>query len=194
MPTRRKLPDKLVRLEPAATALHVAEPAAAWLPANAHRGVLPVPYRHADGVDDFVHHMGAATPSELVQTERAGVPAAFVKDLAQTLQMPVSRLYAMIGLPKATAERKAAAGDAIAGSPGLAALGVARLLGMAHDIVADSTAAEAPDFDTGAWLGRWLQRPQPSLGGLAPSDIVDTPTGVQVVARLLGALQSGAYQ
>jgi len=179
---------------PASTVLRAEEPAAAPLSVGAPQPVRPISYRQARGVDDFVTHMVAATPGELVQTERAGVSAAFVKDLAQALGMPVSRLYAMIGLPKATAERKAAAGEAIAGSPGLAALAVARLLGSARDIVADSTAAEARDFDTGAWLGRWLQRPQPALGGLAPSDVVDTPTGAQVVARLLGALHSGAYQ
>jgi uncharacterized protein (DUF2384 family) len=32
------------------------------------------------------------------------------------------------------------------------------------------------------------------LGGRRPADLLDTPTGVEVVARLLGSLESGAFQ
>jgi uncharacterized protein (DUF2384 family) len=35
---------------------------------------------------------------------------------------------------------------------------------------------------------------QAGLGGRKPADLVDTPTGLAVVARLLGAVASGAYQ
>jgi putative toxin-antitoxin system antitoxin component (TIGR02293 family) len=198
MPTRRKAPTPTARRTPepgASGSLPAQEPRGPYPSMRPpHAGHRPIGYRHAQGVDDFVRHVAAATPAELVRTERSGVPAAFVKDLAVKLDIPVSHLYAMIGLPKATAERKAAAGELIAGGPGQAALALARLLGMAQALVADSTAADAPGFDTGAWLGRWLQRPQPALGGLAPADFTDTPTGQQVVARLLGAAESGAYQ
>ena len=73
-------------------------------------------------------------------------------------------------------------------------LGLVRLLGITQDMVASSTADEARDFDAPKWLGRWLERPQPSLGGRKPADLLDTPTGVEIVARLLGAVESGAYQ
>ena len=39
-----------------------------------------------------------------------------------------------------------------------------------------------------------IERPQPALGGRKPADLIDTPTGVEVVARLLGSIESGAYQ
>ncbi|HEY8707729.1 MAG TPA: antitoxin Xre/MbcA/ParS toxin-binding domain-containing protein [Burkholderiaceae bacterium] len=32
------------------------------------------------------------------------------------------------------------------------------------------------------------------MGGRKPADLIDTPTGVEVVARLLGSIESGAYQ
>ena len=38
-----------------------------------------------------------------------------------------------------------------------------------------------------------IERPQPALGGNKPADLLDTPTGLQVVSRTLGALESGAY-
>jgi len=167
-----------------------ATPLLAQEPRVAYR----VAYRHTQGVEAFVHQLRGATSMELVEAERAGVTVTFLKDLSKRLGVPVVQLYRIIGLPKATAERKAAAGESIAGSPGLAALGLARLLGIAQDIVERSTAEEAAGFDAGHWLGRWIERPQRALGGLRPADFVDTPTGVHIVARLLGAIQSGAYQ
>jgi uncharacterized protein (DUF2384 family) len=69
-----------------------------------------------------------------------------------------------------------------------------QLLGIAHDIVENSTADSAQDFDAVKWLGQWIERPQPALGGVRATDLLDTRTGVDLVARLLGAIQSGAYQ
>ena len=100
----------------------------------------------------------------------------------------------MLGVPKATAEKKAASGEVLSGSGGQAAIGMAKLLGVAQAIVANSTATDAQNFDSAAWLGQWLERPQAALGGRKPADLIDTPTGIEVVARLLGAIESGAYQ
>ena len=79
------------------------------------------------------------------------------------------------------------------GRAGLAAIGMIKLLGMAQDIVDDSTADEARSFDTVKWLGQWIERPQAALGGRKPADYLDTPTGLEIVAQLLGAIRSGAY-
>jgi uncharacterized protein (DUF2384 family) len=100
----------------------------------------------------------------------------------------------MIGVPKAPAKAKTIKNQLIAGAGGQAAIGLVRLLGMARTIVANSTAADAVDFDAARWLGKWIYRPQPSLGGRTPAEFVDTPTGFSVVSRLLGAIESGAYQ
>lgn len=52
----------------------------------------------------------------------------------------------------------------------------------------------ADGFDAVKWLGQWLERPQPALGGRRPADLMDTPTGMEMVAGLLGSIRSGAYQ
>jgi hypothetical protein len=39
------------------------------------------------------------------------------------------------------------------------------LLGLAPEILARSTAAEACGFDAARWLGEWIELPQPALGG-----------------------------
>lgn len=153
-----------------------------------------VVYRRSKGVDDFVGRVSIATPMELVEAERQGVVGIFVKDMSKAMNIPAIRMFDILGVPKATAEKKIAAGEVIRGSGGRAALGMARLLGIARSIVMNSKAPEAKDFDSAKWLGQWLERPQPALGGRRPADLIDTPTGVEVVARLLGSIESGAYQ
>jgi putative toxin-antitoxin system antitoxin component (TIGR02293 family) len=153
-----------------------------------------IAYQSTKGVDAYVRQIAAATPIQLVEIERAGVQGTLLKDLSKRMEIPSSRIFAMLGVPKATAEKKAAAGEMVAGRGGQAALGMVRLLGIADRIVANSTAKEARDFDSAKWLGQWIERAQPSLGGRKPADLLDTPTGVEVVARLLGSIESGAYQ
>ena len=151
-------------------------------------------YRPGRNFDDYVRQVVNATPMQFVEIERAGVLGTFIKDLSRRLEIPSSRIFDILGIPKATAEKKAAAGELVRGSAGQAAVGMVKLLGIAQEIVGNSTAAEAKDFDVAKWLGQWIERPQPSLGGRRPSDLLDTPTGIQVVSRLLGSIESGAYQ
>jgi len=156
--------------------------------------VIVVAYRPGRGVDDFVQQVSVATPLQLVEAERHGVAGRFLKDLSKRMEIPATRIFDMLGVPKATAEKKSAAGEVLAGSGGQAAIGVAKLIAIAQGIVANSTAEDATGFDAAKWLGQWLERPQPSLGGRKPAELVDTPTGIEVVSRLLGSIESGAYQ
>jgi putative toxin-antitoxin system antitoxin component (TIGR02293 family) len=153
-----------------------------------------VVFRPGKGIDDFVSRISTATPMELVETERQGVLGIFVKDLSKAMDIPAVRMFDILGVPKATAEKKVAAGELIKGNGGRAALGLARLLGIAGNIVANSKSPQAKGFDSARWLGQWIERPQPALGGRKPADLIDTATGVEVVARLLGSIESGAYQ
>ena len=151
-------------------------------------------YQSKTGIDVYVRQISDATPMQIVEIERKGVPGFFIKDLSKRMEIPSSRIFRILGLAKATAEKKAAAGEMIAGRGGQSAIGMVKLLGIAQRLVADSTADAAQDFDAARWLGRWIERPQPALGGRKPADLLDTPTGIQVVARLLGSIESGAYQ
>ena len=151
-------------------------------------------YQRTQGIDAYVHAIAHATPMEIVEIERQGVLGTFIKDLSKRMELPTSRVFNILGVPKATAEKKAAAGEFVSGSSGQAAVGMIKLLGIAQEIVNNSTAPEAKNFDAAKWLGQWIERPQPALGGRKPADLVDTPTGVELVARLLGSIESGAYQ
>lgn len=158
------------------------------------REVGALPYRAESSVDAYVARVARATPMELVELERNGVLGSFIKDLSGRMNLPTTRIFAILGIPRATAEKKAAAGEHVSGSGGQAALGMVKLLGIAQHMASQSTAVEAADFDAAAWLGAWIERPQPSLGGRRPADLLDTPTGIELVARLLGSIESGAYQ
>ena len=68
-----------------------------------------------------------------------------------------------------------------------------QLVAMAQKIVDNSTAPEAEGFDTAAWLDRWIQLPQPALGGRRPIELMDTAPGYKAVARTLGAIESGVF-
>jgi len=151
-------------------------------------------YQRNKGVDAYVRAVSSATPMEIVEIERQGVQGTFIKDLSKRMDLTTSRIFTILGVAKATAEKKAAAGELVTGRGGQAAIGMIKLLGIAQDIVENSTAPEAKHFDAAKWLGQWIERPQPSLGGRKPADLIDTPTGVEMVARLLGSIESGTYQ
>lgn len=153
-----------------------------------------ITYTHTKGVYAFVTSVAKATPMEIVEVERHGIDSIFLKDLSKLMDIPAVRIFDIVGIPKATAEKKVAAKEPIKGAGGQAALGLARLLAIAKNIVENSTAAEAKDFNVAKWLGQWIERPQPVLGGRKPADLIGTPTGLDMVARVLGAIESGAYQ
>ena len=153
-----------------------------------------VAYAPGLGLDNYLRAVAQATPMAVIDIEREGVPGLFIKDLSRRMAIPTSRFFAILGLPKATAEKKAAAGELVNGSSGQAAVGITRLIGIAQAIADQSTSSAAENFDAAKWLGRWIESPQPALGGRKPADLVSTPTGLEIVSRLLGAMESGAYQ
>ena len=151
-------------------------------------------YQRNKGVDAYVRAVDGATPMEIIAIERQGVPGTFIEDLAKQMDLPTSRMFNILGVSRATVKKQVAAGETIDGCAGQSALRMIKLLGIAQDLVSNSTALEAKNFDSTQWLGQWIERPQPALGGRKPADLIDTPTGVEIVARLLGSIESGAYQ
>jgi putative toxin-antitoxin system antitoxin component (TIGR02293 family) len=142
----------------------------------------------------YVAQVAAHTPTELIELERQGVSGAFISTIAARMHLSAAQVLALIGVPKATAARKTAPDAVFSGGSGYLALGLLRLLEIADDLAANSTAESSEAFDAGLWLGQWIERPQPALGGKKPAELLDTPTGIETVARLLGAIQSGAFQ
>lgn len=145
------------------------------------------------GVVNFLHRLLHARPTQIMDAERSGVSARLLKDLATEIDIPLARLYKYLGVSKATVEVKAPRNEPLTGTGGQQTLALARLLNQARGIVARSKAPEARGFDASRWFGTWLETPQPALGGRTPAEFLDTPTGIETVARTLGAIESGAY-
>lgn len=161
-------------------------------PSTAH-ALREAPAAYA--VPAFVDEIARASTRRLIELEREGVPVSLLKEFSARLGMPAERIYSMLGVSKSTAALKArSARPIIEGSGAYATIALGRLLATAQGIVADAETAEARDFDTAEWLGRWLETPQPALGGARPAELIGTPTGAEAVSRVLGALVSGAYQ
>lgn len=107
------------------------------------------------------------------------------------MELPTSYIAVILGISKGTALRKIAAGELVDGRP---IVGLVKLLALAQTIVDESTSIDVENFDTVKWLGQWIVRPQAALGGAKPAELLDTTTGITLVAKVLGAIRSGAYQ
>ncbi|SHE49944.1 Uncharacterized conserved protein, DUF2384 family [Thermomonas hydrothermalis] len=136
-----------------------------------------------------------ATPMERVKLERRGVPAEIIKVLLTEFGMTTGAVQKLAGIPKSTYTKKIREKAPFAGTPGQSVIGLLDLVNMVEDMLKDMPdMAVPPGFSAEKWVAEWVERPQPALGGVAPIDIMDTPTGRASVMKLLGSLQSGAYQ
>jgi uncharacterized protein (DUF2384 family) len=153
-----------------------------------------ISYDQSKGVDFYVRAISQATPMEMVAMERQGVPIAFLQDLFRRMKLGPARFSEILGVPKAKAEKNGISGYLVTGLSGQKALGMIKLIAIAQNIVQNSTAAGAVDFDAAEWFGQWIDQPQTAIGGRRPSELLDTPTGMSLIARVLGSMESGAYQ
>ena len=132
-----------------------------------------------------------ADPMDRVTLVKAGVPAADFVELASDMKMTKERLASTLGLARATVDRKIRDNKVLSPDESSRLLGMASLVGQVQSLVAES--GQAQDFDAGAWLSDWLERPVPALGGRRPAELMDTPEGQGIVSRLVAQMQSGAY-
>jgi putative toxin-antitoxin system antitoxin component (TIGR02293 family) len=128
---------------------------------------------------------------ERVQIVKSGVPAGYVKVLSANMSMPIERFYHTTGLVRPTVDRKIRASKLLNQDESERVIGIARLIGQAQDLVRES--GNVDQFDAGRWVGGWLQKPLPALGGRSPDEFMDTVDGRALVSDLLSQQQSSAY-
>ncbi len=132
-----------------------------------------------------------ATAFDRVSMIRTRLPAAVVPGLVRQMDISKERLYAVLRFPRATVDRKIRVKGTLSTDQSERLLGLARLIGQLEEMVAQSGAAEG--FDASRWVGEWLERPLPALGGAKPAEYMDTMEGQELISRLLAQAQSGAY-
>lgn len=150
--------------------------------------------RSAANTSPKYHPYKARYLHEVMEIERAGVPAQAFLRTTEKLKLPSSRVFQIFNIPKSTAAHKIKMGTRFEGTEALASLRLEKLLALAEAITSNSLHPAAKKFDSGKWLGEWIESPQPALGGIKPSEMLDTEAGGQRVYQVLAAIESGSYQ
>ena len=130
-------------------------------------------------------------PAERIALVKRGIPAGDVFKIAKTIGRPKERLMKVLGLPRATVDRKARAHQPLSIEHGERLIGFSKLVGQVQVMVEQS--GDPTGFDAAKWLGEWFERPLPALGGKCPAEYMDTSEGQQLVSSLIAKIQSGAY-
>ena len=128
---------------------------------------------------------------ERIDVVRQGVPAQVLATLADDMQVTRDQVFAWAGIPRATANRKIRSSAALSQDESERVLGIARLVGLVEQVVAES--GRPADFDAATWTAGWLAQSVAALGGKSPGDFMDTADGRDLVASLIAQMQSGAY-
>lgn len=131
------------------------------------------------------------SPGELIAIVRQGVPAARLIEIGHRLHRSKEWLFHTLKLPRSTIDSKIRQHERLSPEQSERVIGLERLIGQVQAMVEDT----APDqgFDACRWVGQWLDRPVPALGGAKPADFMDTLQGQEMVSRLLAQSQSGAF-
>lgn len=135
-----------------------------------------------------------ATPVKRIDLIRAGVNAADFKTFVGTLDIQQEKIFGMLDIATATVNRKASRNEPLSREDSEKVVGMAKLIGQVETMLDESgDPAAMPDFDAARWLTWWMGQPVPALGGASPSQYMDTIEGQAMIARLLAAMQTGAY-
>jgi hypothetical protein len=70
-------------------------------------------------------------------------------------------------------------------------LAVAKLVGLVHQVVAESGCLDG--FDAALWTAKFLRKPNPALGGRTPAEFMGSAQGREHVFDLILRMQSGTY-
>lgn len=138
-----------------------------------------------------VASLGASDVFERIELVKTGVPANVLPVIAEDMAIPRDRLYATIGLVRATVNRKLREQKVLNRNESERVLGIARLINQVETMVRESGDPEG--FDAPKWVARWLERPHPALGGHRPAELMVTAEGRSHVSDLVSQMESAAY-
>ncbi len=140
---------------------------------------------------DFFLKAFRADLMQVATTVKRGVSADQMLYITDKMGWSQDKSFAALGLSRATFGRKVASKDTLSPEASSRVFGLRRLIGQVEAMVRESGNPEG--FDAAAWVGDWLERPQPALGGKTPSSFMDTAEGQQLVMQVLAQAQAGAY-
>ena len=121
------------------------------------------------------------TPSKLIEVLRVGLPVQELLELQVSLDVPMEKLFPMLGISKATLHRRKADGR-LGQAESDRVVRFARLMGQAIEVMESEENAR-----------QWLAAPQFGLGGAVPLEYAETEVGAREVEDLLGRMENGVY-
>ena len=121
------------------------------------------------------------TPSKLIEVLRIGLPVQELYDLQASLDVPMEKLFPMLGISKATLHRRKAGGR-LDQAESDRVVRFAKLMGKAVEVLESEENAR-----------QWLTAPQFGLGGAVPLEYAETEVGAREVEDLLGRIEHGVY-
>lgn len=125
--------------------------------------------------------LASLTPLQLIDRSRVGIAGSEADQIARLLGVTDKEMAPLLNQSIATFHRQAKAGRLDAStSERLLLLGR-----LAH--------YGATVFQDQGKFTRWLRRPLRLLGDRSPLDLMDSPTGVQLVEDILGRIEYGVY-
>lgn len=118
---------------------------------------------------------------DLIALSRKGISKSALMDLAEVLGVPMKGMAGLLNISDKTLSRKKPADrlDTLSSS-------------MTIEI-ASTVARGLSVFENREMLNRWLQNENRALKGEKPFNLLNTPTGIRMVNRLLGRIEEGIY-
>jgi Uncharacterized conserved protein len=163
------------------------------LPITGGSGTQAVTERTFRDIRTFRGYLRGAELNERVKLERQGVPSLVVKDFISRSGVTARTIQEAAGIPKATFTKKLRGKTLIGGTAAHSLMGMFDLVNAIEDMVRRDPAAGAESFNAEEWVGEWIQKPIPALGGQRPADLWDTPAGREAVLRVVGAAREGVF-
>jgi putative toxin-antitoxin system antitoxin component (TIGR02293 family) len=118
---------------------------------------------------------------KVIESIQKGLPFRELEDLRASLDIDIATLASILGISKATLQRRKTQGRLDAAESDRV-LRYARLLGKAAVVFGGIEPAR-----------QWLTRPQFGLGGAVPLEYAQTEPGAREVEHLIGRIQYGVY-
>ena len=135
--------------------------------------------------------LNQASQGERVRLIRNGMAASHILDLVEAMHVSRESLLSMLKMPNASIKRKIRHGSMLSQDQSECVLGLLRLIGQVAVMVEHS--GDPKEFDAARWVGGWLERPIPALGGARPADYMETIAGQTLVSKLLMQSQAGVF-
>ncbi len=144
---------------------------------------------------EFVHLLNltnAKSRLQLYESVELGVPASHVPLLATATGRGVSELLDLLAMAETTYRRKEGENKPLPAVDGQRVMALIRVSALVKRLLDESgDAAGVATFDLGAWIGDWIARPLPELGGRRPAEMLRNAEGVRAVEGVLERMRGG---